>query len=202
MLKNPDGPILHAKEVYSPTIHEENEIFSTPQARSPLQNQIYKLQETPYLTNLQMALDQALDRPVTYHNRVRHLVMICCIEQLVYPILLIIVQLVNLLRYLYFYEYVGIGHWTELFLLQPIAVTLPLLPIIFPTLWIVLSCFGMARFKALFELYQSSKKVPVSAYYHYSNSARLLIYYIFQLISIMNSIFSFFFILYIVCRSF
>ncbi|KAK0168024.1 hypothetical protein PV327_001865 [Microctonus hyperodae] len=157
---NTDGPVLHAKEVYSPTIHEENEIFSTPQPRSPLQNQIYKLQETPYLTNLRMALDQALDRPVTYHNRVRHLVMICCIEQLVYPILLIVVQLINLLRYLYFYEYFGIGHSTELFLLQPIAVTLPLLPIIFPTLWIVLSCFGMARFKALFELYQSSKKVP------------------------------------------
>ncbi|KAK0084269.1 hypothetical protein PV325_007343 [Microctonus aethiopoides] len=170
---NPDGPILHAKEVYSPTIHEENEIFSTPQPRSPLQNQIYKLQETPYLMNLQMALDQALDRPVTYHNRVRHLVMICCIEQLVYPILLIIVQLVNLLRYLYFYEYVGIGHWTELFLLQPIAVTLPLLPIIFPTLWIVLNCFGMARFKALFELYQSSKKVPVIVY----NWAELISYF-------------------------
>ncbi|XP_011308488.1 uncharacterized protein KIAA0195 isoform X3 [Fopius arisanus] len=157
---DPDAPVLHAKEVYSPPVHGAHEIFSSPQARTPLRNKIYKLQETPYLSNLRMALDQALDRSVTYHNRERHLVMICCIEQLAYPIILIIVQLVNLLRYLYFHENFGSGHWTELFMLQPIAVTLPLLPIIFPTLWIVLNCFGMARFKALFELYQSSKKVP------------------------------------------
>lgn len=144
-------------------MHSANEIFSTPKARTPLKNKIYKLQETPYLTNLRMALDQALDRPVTYHNRERHLVMICCIEQLAYPIILIVVLLVNLLRYLYLSDYVGVGHWTEVFLLQPIAVTLPLLPLVFPACWLALNCFGMARFKALFKLYQSSKKTQVCA---------------------------------------
>ena len=138
-----------------------NEVFSTPQARTPLKNKIYKLKETPYLTNLRMALEEALDRPVTYHNRERHLVMICCIEQLVYPILLIIVLIVNLIRHLYLSEYMGLGTWYEMFLLQPIAVTLPLLPISFPAWWIFLNCFGMARFKALFKLYQSSKKTQV-----------------------------------------
>ncbi|XP_044574421.1 transmembrane protein 94 isoform X2 [Cotesia glomerata] len=157
---DPDGSPLYAKEIYSPNVnHNTNEIFTSPQARIPLKNKIYILKETPYLVNLRMALDQALDRPVTYHNRKRHLLMICCIEQLAYPILLIIVLIVNLLRYLYFYKYAGTGHWTELFLLQPIAVTLPLLPIIFPIFWIVLNCFGMARFKALFQLYQSSSKI-------------------------------------------
>ncbi|XP_066585135.1 endoplasmic reticulum magnesium-transporting P-type ATPase isoform X2 [Prorops nasuta] len=156
---DPEAPTLHAREVYSPSVHNANEIFSTPQARTPLKNKIYKLQETPYLTNLRIALDQALDRPVTYHNRKRHLVMICCIEQLAYPILLIIVLVVNLFRYLYLSEYFGIGHWAEMFLLQPIAVSLPLLPLIFPTCWLFLNCFGMARFKALFQLYQSSKKI-------------------------------------------
>ncbi|XP_068983961.1 transmembrane protein 94 isoform X1 [Bombus flavifrons] len=154
-----DAPMLHAREVYSPQVHSANEIFSTPQARTPLKNKIYKLQETPYLMNLRMALDQALDRPVTYHNRKRHLLMICCIEQLAYPILLIIVLLVNLFRYLYATEYFGVGYWNEMFLLQPIAVSIPLLPLVFPTCWIFLNCFGMARFKALFKLYQSSKKL-------------------------------------------
>jgi hypothetical protein len=142
-------------------MHSGGGLFTTPQARKPLRNKIYKLQETPYLTNLRMALDMALDRPVTYHNRERHLVMICCIEQLIYPILLIILLIFNLIRYLYLYDYVGIGHWTELFLLQPVAVTLPLLPVAFPIWWIILNCFGMARFKALFKLYQSSKKTQV-----------------------------------------
>lgn len=152
---------MHAKEIYSPPVHGSNEVFSTPQARIPLKNKNYKLKETPYLTNLRLALEQALDRPVTYHNRERHLVMICCIEQLLYPILLIIVLLVNLLRYLYLSEFFGIGPWYEMFLFQPIAVTLPLLPISFPVWWIFLNCFGMARFKALFKLYQSSKRTQV-----------------------------------------
>ncbi|CAK9816936.1 Transmembrane protein 94 [Anthophora quadrimaculata] len=154
-----EAPVLHAREVYSPQVHSANEIFSTPQARVPLRNKIYKLQETPYLMNLRMALDQALDRPVTYHNRKRHLLMICCIEQLAYPVLLIIVLVVNLFRYLYLSEYFGVGYWNEMFLLQPIAISIPLLPLVFPTCWIFLNCFGMARFKALFKLYQSSKKL-------------------------------------------
>ncbi|XP_057323877.1 transmembrane protein 94 isoform X3 [Microplitis mediator] len=159
---DPNGPALHAKEIYSPNVnHNTNDIFTSPQPRIPLKNQIYILKETPYLINLRMALDQALDRPVTYHNRKRHLLMICCIEQLVYPILLIIVLLINLLRHLYFHKYAGTGHWTELYLLQPVAVTLPLLPIIFPVFWIFLNCFGMARFKALFQLYQSSSKISL-----------------------------------------
>nr|XP_031837359.1 transmembrane protein 94 isoform X1 [Nomia melanderi]XP_031837360.1 transmembrane protein 94 isoform X1 [Nomia melanderi]XP_031837361.1 transmembrane protein 94 isoform X1 [Nomia melanderi]XP_031837362.1 transmembrane protein 94 isoform X1 [Nomia melanderi]XP_031837363.1 transmembrane protein 94 isoform X1 [Nomia melanderi] len=154
-----EAPVLHVREVYSPQVHSANEIFSTPQARAPLKNKIYKLQETPYLMNLRMALDQALDRPVTYHNRKRHLLMICCIEQLAYPILLIIVLIVNLFRYSYLSEYFGVGHWNEMFLLQPIAISIPLLPLVFPICWIFLNCFGMARFKALFKLYQSSKKL-------------------------------------------
>jgi len=133
----------------------------------PLKNKIYKLQETPYLMNLRMALDQALDRPVTYHNRKRHLLMICCIEHLAYPILLIIILVTNLLRYLYLADYFGIGHWSETFLLQPIAVSLPLLPLVFPICWLFLNCFGMARFKALFKLYLSTKKLQVSIEYIY-----------------------------------
>ncbi|KAK2583635.1 hypothetical protein KPH14_009573 [Odynerus spinipes] len=156
---DPDGTVLHAREVYSPQVHSVNEIFSTPQARLPLKNKLYKLQETPYLTNLRMALDQALDRPVTYHNRKRYLVMVCYIEQVAYPLLLSIILAINLFRYLYLSEHFGIGSWVEMFLLQPIAVTLPLLPVIFPTCWILINCLGMARFKALCKLYQSSKKL-------------------------------------------
>jgi len=58
-------------------------------ARSPLCNKKYILQETPYLHNLRLALEQALDRPVTYHNRLRHLLMLTCLEQLTLPITLV-----------------------------------------------------------------------------------------------------------------
>lgn len=169
---------MHAREVYSPLVHSASEIFATPQPRTPLKNKTYKLMETPYLMNLKIALDQALSRPVTHHNRERHLVMICCIEQLTYPILLIVMLVVNFMRFLYFYKYIGLGHWTDMFILQPIAVTLPLLPLVFPTFWILLNCFGMARFKALYKLYSSSKKLQVKMLENYCRAVKTALFMI------------------------
>ncbi|KAJ8664808.1 hypothetical protein QAD02_006470 [Eretmocerus hayati] len=154
-----DAPILHAKEVYCPqACSGSGNVFSGPQARTPLRNCLYRLQETPYLTNLRMAFDEGLNRPVTCYNRERHLAMRYCVEQFIYPVLLIFLLIVNFIRFFYSTAYAGIGHWTEMFLIQPVAVSLPLLPMAFPLWWISLNCFGMARFKALFQLYQSSKK--------------------------------------------
>lgn len=85
-------------------------------------------------------------------------------EQFVYPILFTLIFIVNLIRYTYLSDYFGVGSWTDMFLKQPVAVTLPLLPLAFPLWWIALNCFGMARFKALFKLYQSSKKAQVGSF--------------------------------------
>jgi len=84
-----EAPVLRAHDVYSPMLHSGHESFTIPMARSPLCNKKYILQETPYLNNLHLALKQALDRPVTYHNRLRHLLMLTCLEQLTLPITLV-----------------------------------------------------------------------------------------------------------------
>jgi hypothetical protein len=89
MLQVEEAPVLHAHEVYSPMLHSVREPFSVPMARSPFCNKKYVLQETPYLSNLRLALEQALDRPVTYHNKLRHLLMLSCVEQLTLPITLV-----------------------------------------------------------------------------------------------------------------
>lgn len=89
LLQDKEAPVLHAREVYSPMLHSVREPFGIPMARSPLCNKKYILQETPYLSNLHLALEQALDRPVTYHNRLRHLLMLTCLEQLALPITLV-----------------------------------------------------------------------------------------------------------------
>lgn len=161
LMQDTGEPVLHAHEVYSPPL-PSGSIFSMPQPRVPLRNRRYKLQETPFLTSLRQALDFALDRPVTCFNRERHIIIVYCIEQLFYPIMLVFLLVFNVVRYLYLYKFVGIGHWTEMFLIQPVAVTLPLLPVTLPIWWIILNCFGMARFKALFKLYQSSKNTQVN----------------------------------------
>lgn len=76
--------------MYSPpptaTAHDS---FTTPSARVPLQNQPYLLNETPYLKNLKAALEEATSRPITYHNRQRHLLMIACVEQMALPFIIV-----------------------------------------------------------------------------------------------------------------
>ncbi|XP_069685217.1 transmembrane protein 94 isoform X2 [Periplaneta americana] len=158
-----EAPILHSREVYSPMTHSVREPFTVPMARTPLCNKKYILQETPYLSNLRLALEQALDRPVTYHNRLRHLLMLTCLEQIALPVALVCVLFVNLVRYLYLSRWVGAGHWTEMFLLQTVAVALPLLPIIFPTAWLVLASLGMARIQALLHM-PSHSQSPVDPF--------------------------------------
>lgn len=60
-------------------------------ARTPLSNKLYKMQETPFLRNLQMILNNSdsTSQPISFHNRARHLLMDYCIEQLGLPLLLV-----------------------------------------------------------------------------------------------------------------
>jgi hypothetical protein len=62
------------------------------------------------------------------------------------------VLFVNLIRYLYLSKWVGVGDWTEMFLLQTASVALPLLPVVFPTAWLILDSLGMARIQALIHM--------------------------------------------------
>nr|CAD7195773.1 unnamed protein product [Timema douglasi] len=150
MFQEKDGPPLRSQETYIPPAQMAHELFSAPTARVPYPNKKYVLQETPYLVNLRLALEQFLDRPVTYYNRLRHLLIISCIEQLALPFTVVSVLFVNLLKFIYLRQW--LGHWTEVFLLQPVSVSLPLLPITFPAAWLVLDSLGMARLQALIHV--------------------------------------------------
>ncbi|KAG5891721.1 hypothetical protein JTB14_000324 [Gonioctena quinquepunctata] len=63
--KNSEIPLLHAKEIYAPSLQNANEMFTAPKSRKPLEPKKYRLLETPYLNNLKLFLEQALDRPVS-----------------------------------------------------------------------------------------------------------------------------------------
>lgn len=133
--------LLHDKQIYAPTLHNTNEIFSTPKARKPQQNRRYRLLETPFLNNLHIALEHSLNRPVTQFNQQRHFVVVRIIERILLPGFL----LANFLMHIVIYFYVnGDGFW-ESFIITPIVIALPLLPLAFPLLWNILNCVGMAR---------------------------------------------------------
>ncbi|KAF4527294.1 hypothetical protein B566_EDAN001068 [Ephemera danica] len=158
-----DAPELQAREVYSPKVMngenvEQEEELSVPKARTPLPSKLYILQETPYLTSLHEALILALQRPTSYHDKMRHLLMISTTEQLILPVILVISVFVGALRCAYLGPWVGSGQWAEMLLLQPVSICLPLLPLVFPAAWGALNCLGMARIQALFH--NSTGKQP------------------------------------------
>lgn len=56
----------------------------------------FQLETTPYLTNLEMALEQALNRPVSQHFKARHLLFARCIERITVPAVAICMIIINL----------------------------------------------------------------------------------------------------------
>uniref|UniRef100_A0AAR5NZX1 Cation-transporting P-type ATPase C-terminal domain-containing protein n=1 Tax=Dendroctonus ponderosae TaxID=77166 RepID=A0AAR5NZX1_DENPD len=149
--KQTEFPILHAKEIYAPSLQNANEMFSAPKSRKPLESKKYRLLETPYLYNLKLSLEEALDRPITQHNQQRHFVMNRVIEGIVLPTMFFTVLTANAFRYFYFQQYLGHYSLANMFFISPSNAILPLLPIVFPLVWNVSNYVGMARFKTIFD---------------------------------------------------
>ncbi|XP_056644666.1 transmembrane protein 94 isoform X2 [Diorhabda sublineata] len=149
--KQSEFPLLHAKEVYAPTLQNANEVFSTPKYRKPLEPKKYRLLETPYLNNLKIFLEQALDRPVSQLNQQRHLVTIKIVEQMILPFTFVLVIVINLFRYFYFHKYFGRYLVSNTLFIVPCNVILPLLPMIFPLFWNLANYIGSARIKTIFD---------------------------------------------------
>lgn len=149
--KSNEYQLLHSKEVYGPTLQNANEVFSVPKTRKPLQNKKYRLLDTPYLSNLHVALEQAIDRPVSQHNQQRFLVMTRLVERNILPVVFLMVCFVNAIKYFCLFHVLGTYPFWDLFVLIPLKSILPLLPLVFPMIWNILNYLGMARHKTSFE---------------------------------------------------
>ncbi|CAH2037908.1 unnamed protein product, partial [Iphiclides podalirius] len=147
----PEDPELFFGQIFQPGV-QNKENFTTPRVRTPHQNKAYKMLETPYLKNLKLALEQATNRPVTVFEKQRYLCTVKIMEGIVLPLVIAIVVIASFFRHMYHLP--GITHWTEIYFLQTIAASLPLLQIIFPIAWVTLNCYGLARFKLLSETRQ------------------------------------------------
>jgi len=82
-------PELQGGDVFNPMSSNHQDAFSNPTARKPLKNHVYIMKETPYLTNLSLAFQEALNRPITYHNQQRYTVMVRCMEHIAVPVALV-----------------------------------------------------------------------------------------------------------------
>ncbi|KAI4456512.1 hypothetical protein MML48_8g00011666 [Holotrichia oblita] len=157
--KSSEYPLLHARDVYGPTLHTANEIFSIPTSRKPLEYKKYRLLETPYLNNLRIALEQALDRPISQLNQQKHFLAVKLFERIILPTTLVVILLVNLIRLIYLETYIGKASPIDLFVLVPVSTILPLLPLSFPFVCVLSDYYGLARFTTLFDECRNKSKV-------------------------------------------
>ncbi|CAH0398033.1 unnamed protein product [Chilo suppressalis] len=147
----PEDPELFFGQIFQPT-SQPKEHFTAPRIRTPHQNKAYRMCETPYLKNLKLALEQATSRPVTVFEKQRYLCTVKIMEGIVLPLVIALVVIASFIRHMYHLP--GVTHWTEIYFLQTIAASLPLLQIVFPIAWVSLNCYGLARFKLLSETRQ------------------------------------------------
>ncbi|XP_050561045.1 transmembrane protein 94 isoform X1 [Spodoptera frugiperda] len=147
----PEDPEQFFGQIFQPTTPQKDN-FSTPRIRTPHRNKAYRMCETPYLKNLKLALEQATVRPVTVFEKQRYLCTVKIMEGIVLPLVISLVVIASFVRHVYHLP--GVTHWTEIYFLQTIAASLPLLQIVFPIAWVTLNCFGLARFKLLSETRQ------------------------------------------------
>ncbi|XP_057369494.1 transmembrane protein 94-like isoform X2 [Daphnia carinata] len=149
--KNEPNFTLEADEIYTPLTNSDKAgPFNTPLLRRPLPCTYCILEETPYVQSIRIALKESLNRPTGVLYKEKFLCFAVCLEQFIAPIFLVLLLVFNAGRYFYFSEYLSSGHWTDMFLIQPCLVVLPLLPLVLPVAWLIINVYGVALILALF----------------------------------------------------
>ncbi|XP_030383039.1 transmembrane protein 94 isoform X2 [Scaptodrosophila lebanonensis] len=149
-------------EVETKKFFNTNEIYGAsqmgdppvkPVARAPLPDLICCLERTPYLDNLRICLRNSLKRPPTIYNQQRYLLVTKYIQQWGFISALIITVFAGLLRVH------GYGlptrNWVSVLVESPAAAVIPLLPLIFPLMWISMNLWGVARLQCFLKTPQA-----------------------------------------------
>ncbi|XP_035791329.1 transmembrane protein 94-like isoform X2 [Anopheles albimanus] len=121
-----------------------------PIARSPLPDLNCVVKTTPYLDILRTSLDCFLNRPETIINQQRELLITRCMQQWGFGCILLLTVTVGVLRCggLYFHGKLATD-WLNVLVLNPTAAVLPILPLVFPLLWVSINLWGVARLETL-----------------------------------------------------
>ncbi|XP_044309887.1 transmembrane protein 94 isoform X1 [Varanus komodoensis] len=137
---------------FSPPPSPNGELKKGPQ--NPQLYRLFCVTKTPVIDNVRLCLDMALSRPVTALDNERFTVQSVMLKFAV-PIVLIGFLITNAMRFIFMAP--GIIPWQYTFLQLQVNGVLPILPLLFPVLWILATAFGEARVLA-----QMSKASPSS----------------------------------------
>ncbi|XP_048466673.1 transmembrane protein 94 isoform X1 [Rhincodon typus] len=120
---------------------------------TPQQHRHFRVVRTPVLENVRRSLDLALSRPVTALDNERYTVQ-SVMEKYTVPFVLALFLITNAVRFAL--KAPGIGNWQFTFFQLQVNGVLPILPLLFPVVWVLVTAYGEARVLAQF-----SKAPPV-----------------------------------------
>ncbi|TNN03543.1 hypothetical protein fugu_000572 [Takifugu bimaculatus] len=116
--------------------------------KRPQQHRLFRVVRTPVLETVRNSLEFALARPITVLDNERFTVQ-SVITKLVCPVVLMAFLLVNTVRY--FCDAPSLTPPCYNFIQLQLMGMLPILPLLFPVMWVLLNSFGEARVLAEFS---------------------------------------------------
>nr|XP_045014063.1 transmembrane protein 94 isoform X5 [Jaculus jaculus] len=137
---------------FSPPPSPRGEVKKGPQ--NPQQYRLFRVLETPVIANIRWCLDMALSRPVTALDNERFTVQSVMLHYAV-PVVLACFLITNAVRFMFCAP--GVTSWQYTLLQLQVNGMLPILPLLFPVLWVLATACGEARVLA-----QMSKASPSS----------------------------------------
>ncbi|KRJ97269.1 transmembrane protein 94 isoform X3 [Drosophila yakuba] len=143
-----------ANEIYGAAPHGDPPV--KPVARPPLPDLVCCLESTPYLDNLTVCLKNSLKRPPTIYNQQRYLLVTKYIQQWGFISALVITLISGLLRLHGYGLPTDEKHnWRFVLVESSAAAIVPLLPLIFPLMWISMNLWGIARLQCFLKTPQA-----------------------------------------------
>ncbi|XP_071318427.1 transmembrane protein 94 isoform X3 [Trachinotus anak] len=116
--------------------------------QNPQQHRLFRVVRTPVLDTVRNSLEMALSRPITVLDNERFTVQ-SVITKLVCPVVLVAFLLVNMIRY--FCDAPSLTPPCYNFFQLQLMGVLPILPLLFPVMWVLVNAFGEARVLAEFS---------------------------------------------------
>uniref|UniRef100_UPI00358ED6AC endoplasmic reticulum magnesium-transporting P-type ATPase isoform X1 n=1 Tax=Myxine glutinosa TaxID=7769 RepID=UPI00358ED6AC len=113
----------------------------------------FRVTQTPVIEDVRRCLNKGTSRPVSVLNNECYALR-TLLHKYVVPVTLAVLLLTNILRFMF--NAPGIGTWKYTLIQLQVNGVLPLLPLLFPVLWVLLNAYGEAK-----VLVQFSKTPPV-----------------------------------------
>jgi len=150
--------VLEKGETFHMDVFKRVEKSLLPEFKHSVEPQQFRLEETPYLSELEIVLNEATHRPVSVLNKHRNFLQ-NILQHVFFPLLLPLLLAWNCFRYKYSWNWFPDTSMSTLFLIEPVTLGIPLVPLAFPAWWILTNHAALA---SVLQIFRQSSRVKTS----------------------------------------